>query len=81
MIVTNKAIYFCKLKEHKGQAYKVISMDKVMDVIEVDGTRGKSWCLMVITPTKRTYLGAQSEQDMTKWLSAIKAVVLQKRRH
>lgn len=80
VVVTNKAIYFCKLKEQKDKAYKIISMDKVMDVIEVDATRGKSWCLMVITSMKRIYLGALSEQDMTKWLSAIKAVVLLKRR-
>ncbi|PSK41143.1 hypothetical protein C7M61_000815 [Candidozyma pseudohaemuli] len=81
VVVTNKAIYFCKLKEHKDRAYKIIKMDNVMDVIEVDATRGKSWCIMVITPMKRIYLGAQDEHDMTKWLSAIKAVVLLKKRN
>lgn len=80
VVVTNKAIYFCKLKEQKDKAYKIIPMKDVMDVIEVDATRGKSWCLMVITARKRIYLGAENEQDMTKWLSAIKAVVLQRRR-
>lgn len=80
VVVTNKAIYFCKLKEDKDKAYKIIKMDLVMDVIEVDATRGKSWCIMVITPAKRIYLGAENEHDMTKWLSAIKAVVLLKKR-
>lgn len=76
LMITNKNLYLCKSKSENP--YKVISVDRLLDVIEVE--KGKPWCLMLITPLKNFYFGAGSEQEMTKWLSAIKAVILRNRR-
>lgn len=80
LIVTNKALYFCKPGNAKNKPEKLITMDVLLDVIEVDAMKGKEWCLMLITAKKRLVLGLPSEQEMTKVLSAVKAVILQKKR-
>lgn len=76
LIVTNLNLYMCKSSDKTRMPRKVLGVDNLVDVVEVDGTRGKKWCLMLITNTKSYQLSADSEQEMTKFLSAIKAVIL-----
>lgn len=75
VVLTNRNFYVCKNKA--GKPKKVISVKGLLDVVEVDEKRGRSWCLMLISPPKRVYIAAKSEQEMTKWLSAMKAVIIQ----
>lgn len=76
LIVTNKNLYMCKSSENTQRAEKSLSVSDLVDIVEVDPIRGKKWCLMLITNTKSYPLSASSEQEMTKFFSAIKAVIL-----
>lgn len=79
VIVTNQHIYVCKSEEKSKLPEKVISVCGLLDVVEVGATKGKKWCLMLIENKKTHILSASSEQDMTMFLLAIKAVILQYR--
>lgn len=80
ILVTNKALYFCKPGHATSKPEKIVSIDDLLDVIEVDAMKGKNWCIMLITAKKRLVLAWDNEREMTKMLSATKAVVLQKKR-
>lgn len=76
LIVTNKNLYYCKSSDKTQRAEKALSVEDLVDIVEVDPIRGKKWCLLLITNTKSYQLSASSEAEMTKFFSAIKAVIL-----
>lgn len=73
VVVTNWCVYFCKTSD-KTVPERTVPVSELADVVEVDDVRGRRWCLMLIGE-KRYYLSAQSEREMTLWLSAIKAAI------
>lgn len=75
--VTNKNVYVCKSKDKTQHPEKVIPVSRLLDVVEVDATKGKKWCLMLIESKKTCYVSALSEQDIAKFFLAIKAVIMQ----
>ncbi|SGZ54848.1 CIC11C00000005982 [Sungouiella intermedia] len=79
VIVTNKNLYMCKSEDKTQQPEKVIPMERFLDVVEVDATKGKKWCLMLIETKTTRYLSASTEQTMTAFLLALKAVIMQQR--
>ncbi|KAK7680494.1 hypothetical protein QCA50_016493 [Cerrena zonata] len=65
---------------HLSKPYKVIPIQDIVDVIELDPlSKTKNWCLLIITPEKRLRFCADSEEEMIKWLSALKTLVLKRR--
>ncbi|KAK6457083.1 uncharacterized protein RJT20DRAFT_1663 [Scheffersomyces xylosifermentans] len=78
IVLTNKNMYFYK-SESIHQVYKVIPISQLVDVIELDPlSKSKQWCLLIITPLKRVRFSAPSEEEMIKWLSALKALVMKR---
>lgn len=77
VLVSNRALYVCKSDDKNQQPEQVISVGRLLDVVEVDAKKGRPWCLMLIESKKTHYLSALSEQELAKFLLAIKAVILQ----
>lgn len=75
VIVSNMCLYLCKSDDKSQRPEKLISVDRLLDVVEVDTKKGKRWCLMLIEGRKTHYLSALSEAEMAKFLLAIKAVI------
>lgn len=76
IVLTNKKLYFYK-SESISKVYKVIDVRNIIDVIELDPmSRSKQWCLLIITPLKRIRFCASSEEEMIKWLSSLKAIIM-----
>lgn len=80
IILTNENISFHKNNLDLSKPYKVIPIQDIVDVIELDPlSKTKNWCLLIITPEKRLRFCADSEEEMIKWLSALKTLVLKRR--
>lgn len=79
LIVTNRNLYICKSADKTERVLRAISVDDLVDIVEVDPIRGRKWCLMLITKTNSVQLSASSEPEMTKFFSAIKAIILTNR--
>ncbi|KAJ8097929.1 hypothetical protein POJ06DRAFT_25347 [Lipomyces tetrasporus] len=63
--------------EDEYKPLKIIPLDHIIDVMEIDPmSRSKQYCLQVILPEKRLRLCADTEEDLTRWLVAIKAAVV-----
>lgn len=72
--LTNRKINVSKSRLSSAP-YKQISVGDIVDVIEIDQLSStKVWCLMIILPSSRIRLCANSEDDLTSWLSAIKSL-------
>ena len=57
--------------------YKNYPINDILDIIELDPMTSKyQWCLLIITPLKRIRFCCHDEEDMMKWFSALKAVVV-----
>lgn len=57
--------------------YKNFPVNDILDIIELDPMNSKyQWCLLIITPLKRIRFCCRDEEDMVKWFSALKAVVV-----
>lgn len=77
VVLTNTHVYF---RRHSNQKtpHRTVLVAEIVDVIELDPLlRSKRWCLMVITPTKRMRFCAASEDEMVRWLAALKALAAQ----
>ncbi|KAK9325395.1 hypothetical protein V1517DRAFT_314792 [Lipomyces orientalis] len=63
--------------EDEYKPLKIIPLDHIIDVMEIDPmSRSKQYCLQVILPEKRLRLCADTEEDLTRWLVAIKAAMV-----
>lgn len=81
VIVTNKNVYLCKSEDKTQRPEKTIPIEKCLDVVELDGMKGKKWCLMLIEIKGRRFLSASTEQEMMAFLLALKAVMIQQKGH
>lgn len=80
VILTNKNVYFHKSKADFSNPYRCIPLSDLIDVIELDPlSKTKIWCLLMITPLKRLRFCADTEEDMIKWLSTLKTLILKER--
>ncbi|KAK7203530.1 hypothetical protein BZA70DRAFT_291118 [Myxozyma melibiosi] len=60
---------------------KLIPLESIIDVMEVDPiSRTKQYCMQIILPDKRVRLCSNSEDDLTKWLVAIKNAISRRKR-
>ncbi|ODV81443.1 PH-domain-containing protein [Suhomyces tanzawaensis NRRL Y-17324] len=81
IVLTSRALYFYKNAGDQSKPIKVIPVLDLVDVIELDPiSTSKVWCLLVITPLKRLRFNASSEEEMIRWLSALKTLIAQGKR-
>ena len=75
VVLTNGKIEFYK-NERSKNPLKVIPIEDLIDVVELDAiSKSKQFCMQLITPEKRIKFCAQSEDDLIRWLAAIKAII------
>lgn len=75
VVLTNERMIFYKHEKSKTPL-KVIKMSKLIDVVEQDAmSKTKQYCMLVITPEKRMRFCAQSEEELVRWLSVIRALI------
>ncbi len=56
---------------------KIIKIGDLIDAVEIDSLSStKNYCMLIITPLKRIRFCASNEEDLTKWLVAIKRCIL-----
>lgn len=80
LILTNENLYFYKREDMFDRTYKIIPVTDIIDVIELDPLlRSKVWCMLIITPLKRLRFCAESEEDMIKWLTVLKMVIMRRK--
>ncbi|ODV95203.1 hypothetical protein PACTADRAFT_33781 [Pachysolen tannophilus NRRL Y-2460] len=92
IILTNKRLIFYKdqgsnfansnfsEKLRSEKPAKIILMDDVLDIVELDPlSKTKNWCLLIITTKKRIRFSVENEDELIKWLVAIK-MLLSKRK-
>ncbi|KAK9491503.1 hypothetical protein V1508DRAFT_205736 [Lipomyces doorenjongii] len=76
VVLRKGSIAFYK-SEDEYKPLKIVPLDHVIDVMEIDPmSRSKQYCLQIILPEKRLRLCADTEDDLTRWLVAIKAAVV-----
>ncbi|KAK9358629.1 hypothetical protein V1504DRAFT_460459 [Lipomyces starkeyi] len=76
VVLRKGSIAFYK-SEDEYKPLKIVPLDHVIDVMEIDPmSRSKQYCLQIILPEKRLRLCADTEEDLTRWLVAIKAAVV-----
>lgn len=74
VVLTNTNVYLRRHSQQKAP-HRTVLVAEIVDVIELDPLlKSKRWCLMVITPTKRMRFCAASEEEMVRWLAALKAL-------
>lgn len=75
VVLSNERLVFYKTEKSKSPV-KVISIENLIDVVELDAlSKSKQYCMQLITPEKRMRFCAPSEEDLIRWLAAIKAVI------
>lgn len=75
IVLTSERMMFYKHEKSKAPL-KVIKISKLIDVVEQDAmSKTKQYCMLLITPEKRMKFCAQSEEELVRWLSAIKALI------
>jgi hypothetical protein len=80
LILTNQNLYFYKKEDMFDRTYKIIPVTDIIDVIELDPlSKSKLWCILIITPLKRLRFCAESEEEMIKWLSVLKMVIMRRK--
>lgn len=76
IILSNKNLYIYKHQDDISHVHKTFPLDDIIDVIELDPlSKTKIWCFLLITPLKRMKFCAIDENDMIKWLSALKTLI------
>ncbi|KAK9235651.1 hypothetical protein V1525DRAFT_427694 [Lipomyces kononenkoae] len=81
VVLRKGSIAFYK-SEDEYKPLKIVPLDHVIDVMEIDPmSRSKQYCLQIILPEKRLRLCANTEEDLTRWLVAIKAAVVRYNKH
>lgn len=43
--------------------------------MELDAIKSKQYCMQIITPEKRLQFSTSSEEDLTRWIAAIKSAI------
>lgn len=75
VVLTNERLLFYKNEKSKS-VVKEIEIENLIDVVEMDAmSKSKQYCMQLITPEKRMRFCAPSEEDLIRWLAAIKAVI------
>jgi hypothetical protein len=75
VVLTNSKIEFYK-NERSKTPLKVIPIEDLIDVVELDAiSKTKQFCMQLITPEKRIKFCASSEDELIRWLAAIKAII------
>lgn len=80
VVLTTQRFVICRNKDLKQIPQKLLDIMDLNDVVEIDGTKGRRWCLMIINRGKPVYVSMESESEMTKWLTALKAVIILRRK-
>lgn len=78
LILTNHFLFFFKSEKdvELNKIYKKINVNSILDVIELDAlSKTKLHCMLIITPLKRIRFCAESEEELTKWLVYLKALI------
>lgn len=59
------------------QPSKTINASHIVDVMELDHpvSKSRNFCMQIITPEKRRQYAANSEEDLIRWIAAIKFVI------
>lgn len=78
VVLTNQYLYFYKsLKDFdQEKIHKRISLDDVIDVVELDAlSKTRVYCMLIITARKRIRFCAQDEESLVSWLVYLKTVL------
>ncbi|CDK29994.1 unnamed protein product [Kuraishia capsulata CBS 1993] len=76
IILTNKRMYFYKASTRRDKPIKTIDVNDILDICELDPlSRTRLWCLLIITKKKRIRFCADNEEELLKWIVAIKMVI------
>lgn len=75
VVLRKSSLCFYK-SEDEYKLRKLVHLESIIDVMEIDPiSKTKVFCMQIILPDKRLRFCAASEDDLTKWLVAIKAAV------
>ena len=78
-VLRPKNLHFYK----NGQEYsvvKILSMSAVIDAVEIDPlSRSKIFCFQLITEEKTYRICAPSEEELAKWLGALKSILVKRK--
>lgn len=73
--LTNKKMYFYKNKLDFGNPSGTFSLDDFIDAIELDPiAKTKNHCFMIITPLERIRFCADSNRDLSIWVSSLNSL-------
>ncbi|ANB15553.1 hypothetical protein AWJ20_3181 [Sugiyamaella lignohabitans] len=76
VVLTNRRIVFYKSDDLKGGPIKVVLVENIVDVVDIDPlSKSKKYCMQIITPEKRLRFCAEDEEDLTSWLASLKSVL------
>lgn len=76
VVLSSSCLAFYKSERQTKTPVKLIPIENLIDVVEMDAmSRSKQFCMQVITPEKRMRFCAPGEEDLIRWLAAIKAVI------
>ncbi|KAF3910857.1 Myosin-X [Dactylellina cionopaga] len=80
VVLRPKNITFYK-NDDEYRAIKLISLENVLDVVEINPiSKSKQHCMQMILENKTYRFAAKSEETLTKWLGAIKSTLAKSRR-
>ncbi|KAK9450535.1 uncharacterized protein V1518DRAFT_437350 [Limtongia smithiae] len=75
VVLRKGSLCFYKTEE-EYKTLKVVPLNKIIDVMEVDPlAKNRKYCMQIILPEKRIRLCADTEDNLTRWLVAIKSAV------
>ena len=79
VVLRPKSLAFYK-NEQEYSAIKLFSMSSVIDAAEIDPvSRSKKFCLQIIVEDKAYKCCASDDDDLAKWLGALKSVLAKKK--
>lgn len=80
VILTSRRLLIYKnepIKSIKVQPpHKELDVQNIIDVMELDPiSRSKKYCFQIITPERRIQFATAGEEDLIRWIAAIKCVI------
>ncbi|KAL4968830.1 PH domain-containing protein [Aspergillus stella-maris] len=80
VVLRAKSLAFYK-DEQEYSAVKIIPMSQIQDAAEVDPmSRSKNFCLQIIAEEKIYRLSTHDEESLTKWLGALKSIIVARKK-
>ncbi|ANZ76314.1 BA75_03882T0 [Komagataella pastoris] len=79
LVLTNKKLSMFKSKEEKP--FQVFNLNDIIDITELEPlSKIRKWCFLLITREKRMKFSASNEEDLIRWLTAVKMLVAQRKK-